>query len=201
MNRAGYANLLLLLIFSACVDPLARPTSRVGRPGAFASAPREEETDRSSRTSRGSRPPAVSYTTIAEILQRPTLFHKRWVRLKGRIAEARFSPARRGRSAVITVVYLSDRVGNTIEVAIAEEVSLRAGQEVTVEGRAMLVPTAPSGSADVVITAARVVTSLSDKEPAIVTTPKSTPPKAAPPKGATPRNSESSPEDEEGQIF
>lgn len=93
-----------------------------------------------------------------------------------------------------------------MQVMIEDDVLLRAEQEVTIEGRAMLLPTAPARAADVVITSARIVPALSektpaDKTPAPMTPPKSTPAKTAPAKSSTPRDPESTLQDEDGPVF
>jgi len=135
--------------------------------------------------------PGPFYTTIAEVLKKPTLFDGQQVRLRGRVVEVRDSSFK-----------LTDGTGNTVRVVTAQPTSVREGSEVTVTGK-LTTPrsTDSSPSASVEVQDAHIVLiPASEKMPAkpATTSPSQRSRPSAPPVPSVPLLPA---EKDEGRIF
>lgn len=135
--------LFLLFFLSACTEPLG---SR-GRPFS-------EQDQGHLPLGISHAPKGISYTTVAEVLKRPTLFDGQQVRVRGRVAGVHYRSSRS--EGPSTSFGLEDKEGNVVKVVIAAHTSVKEGQEVTVEGRPILLQSSFSFS-EVVVTDARIV--------------------------------------------
>jgi hypothetical protein len=111
--------LLVLLSSSACVSPANLQPARP--PASFPAGEAQEKTHAQFST-HGL--PGPFYTTIAEVLKKPTFFDGQQIQLRGRVVEVRDSSFK-----------LTDGTGNTLRVVTAQPATVREGSEVTVTGQ------------------------------------------------------------------
>jgi len=177
----------LLFFLSACSEPL---NSR-GRPF------RGAEQDTGPPLGISHAPKGISYTTVAEVLKRPTLFDGQQVRVRGRVAGVHYRSSRN--EGPSTSFGLEDKEGNVVKVVIAARTSVQEGQEVMVEGRPVLLQS--SSFADVVMTDARIVSDSSRGNSLAPTRVKSPSGQGSSSRPTVPRQRQPASRDPEGPVF
>jgi hypothetical protein len=141
----------------------------------------------------------VSYTTIEAVLRQPILFANQQVRLKGEVGI--INDSRQLTEGSTTAFHLVDRAGNAIRVETQEQIAVREGHELTVEGKLSVSDLGTSPSLLAVVKEARIVSSASRRErgsaPATAAPAKRNPRLSPAPSGQpTPKN-----QDNGGRIF
>lgn len=182
-------SVFLFFFLSACVEPLSSRGRSVGEGQSQAYPP----------LGISHAPSGISYTTIAEILKRPTLFDGQQIRLRGRIAGVQRRSS--GNESLSTSFDLADKAGNVVKVVINARASVREGQEVMVEGSPTLLQSSASSFSDVVITDAHIVSTSSPGNTFAPARSKSSSEQVFPSRSVVPRQSQPNSGDTKDRVF
>lgn len=139
-------------------------------------------------------PVGGSYTTIAEVLRRPALFHGQVVRLRGQVGEVHTShPAALPATRSFTLL---DPVGNIVTVETAQQARIQTGQELTVEGTLSIARGGSAATASVILTDARILPPAHKNKRENSAPAASAPEGPLPPPGPGPKH-----QTDEGRVF
>jgi hypothetical protein len=142
--------------------------------------------------------PQGFFTTIAEVVKRPGFFDGQKVRLSGKVTNLRPVSSRHGKS--ISHFDLVDNDGNKVRVNLEKPSTLKARQQVSVEGQLAMSPD-PAAHTVVVLTNSRLISKIDRPTPAKqkIVSPRE---KSQPaPSQLFPSPPVESPEQAEGQVF